>query len=50
MKKYKFLSNDMPKELSKLLNKHLEEGWKLEEWKVNDNVVVMLLSKEELEK
>ena len=47
MKKYKFLADKVPSVLSKLLNKHIKKGWKLEEWKVNDNVVVMLLSKED---
>ena len=27
MKKYKFLADKMPSELSKLLNKHIKNGW-----------------------
>ena len=46
MKEYKFIAHNLEKEASNLLNKHIKKGWKLEEWKVNDNVIIILLSKE----
>ena len=48
MKKYKFIVGQYPTETTKKLNKYIKQGWQLKEWKLNNNVVVVLLEKEVL--
>lgn len=46
MKEYKFIHDTFPRELSKEVNKYIKKGYLLENWKLSDNAIVVLLSKE----
>ena len=48
MKKYKFIINSSPNEITKRVNKYVKQGWSLKDWKLNDNVITVLLEKEDL--
>ena len=46
MKEYKFIHDTFPRELTKKVNKYIKKGYLLEDWKLSDNAIVVLLSKE----
>jgi len=46
MKEYKFIFNSLPNVLTKEVNKHIKKGFVIENWKLNNNTIVVLLSKE----
>ena len=46
MKQYKFIISTYPDVISKNVNTLIKKGYLLEDWKLNNNTVVVLLSKE----
>lgn len=46
MKEHKFIHDTFPCELTKKVNKYIKKGYLLEDWKLSDNAIVVLLSKE----
>lgn len=46
MKEYKFIYDTFPCELTKKVNKYIKKGYLLEKWKLSNNAIVVLLSKE----
>ena len=46
MKEYKFIHDTFPRELTKKVNKYIKKGYLIEDWKLSDNAIVVLLSKE----
>ena len=50
MKEYKFIYDTFPCELTKKVNKSIKKGYLLEDWKLSNNAIVVLLSRENQDK
>lgn len=46
MKEYKFVWDSFPDELTKKVNRLIKKGFVIENWKINDKAIVVLLSRE----
>ena len=46
MKEYKFIHDVFPRDLTKKVNKYIKKGYSLEDWKLSNNAIVVLLSRE----